>query len=349
MTVVSPWRVFQCSLMLHSTTRGTSAGPSVTASGNAAQMSSVAASNAIFIVHTVQQRVGRSGRGNLVRANVLTMSKNRQKPTFRDLLLPHGPLQHAVTKMFLGVTASYEIFAVMQAMPHLLVVDDDREICALLSNFLAKHGFRVSIAHDGRTMTQALETARISLVVLDLMLPGEDGLSLCRRLRTTSTLPVIMLTAIGEETDRIIGLEMGADDYLAKPFNPRELLARVRAVLRRTGAEPPASGRGRALEFAGWRIDVARRQLFSSTGALIPLRAGEFDLLLALAERPQRVLTRDQLLDLSRGRAATSFDRSVDVQISRLRAKIETNPKDPDLIKTVRSGGYIFAAAVTVS
>jgi two-component system OmpR family response regulator len=234
----------------------------------------------------------------------------------------------------------------MQVTPHLLVVDDDREICELLSSFLAKHGFRVSIAHDGRSMTQALQSGRISLVVLDLMLPGEDGLSLCRRLRATSTLPVVMLTAMSEETDRIIGLEMGADDYLAKPFNPRELLARVRAVLRRTGAAPVSAGRGRMLEFVGWRIDVGRRQLFSPTGALVPLRAGEFDLLLALAERPQRVLTRDQLLDLSRGRAATSFDRSVDVQISRLRAKIERNPKEPDLIKTVRSGGYVFTAAV---
>jgi two-component system, OmpR family, response regulator len=251
--------------------------------------------------------------------------------------------------MSLGSGAGYGIVVVMQVTPHLLVVDDDREICELLSNFLAKHGFRVSIAHDGRAMTQALQTGRISLVVLDLMLPGEDGLSLCRRLRATSTLPVVMLTAMSEETDRIIGLEMGADDYLAKPFNPRELLARVRAVLRRTGAAPVSAGRGRMLEFVGWRIDVGRRQLFSPTGALVPLRAGEFDLLLALAERPQRVLTRDQLLDLSRGRAATSFDRSVDVQISRLRAKIEPNPKEPELIKTVRSGGYIFAATVVAA
>jgi two-component system, OmpR family, response regulator len=236
----------------------------------------------------------------------------------------------------------------MNGMPHLLIVDDDREICALLSKFLAQHGYRLSIAHDGRAMTQTLDNARINLVVLDLMLPGEDGLSLCRRLRADSTLPVVMLTAMAEETDRIIGLEMGADDYVAKPFNPRELLARVRAVLRRVGAAPagPLTGKGRVLEFAGWRLDVTRRQLFSPTGALVPLRAGEFDLLLALAERPQRVLTRDQLLDLSRGRAATSFERSVDVQISRLRHKIESDPKEPQLIKTVRSGGYVFAAAV---
>src|SRR5215467_2886467 len=237
----------------------------------------------------------------------------------------------------------------MAPVPHLLIVDDDKEICALLSKFLAQHGYRVSVARDGRAMMQALENARISLVVLDLMLPGEDGLSLCRRVRADSTMPIVMLTAVSEDTDRIVGLEMGADDYLAKPFHPRELLARVRAVLRRVGPPlgSPLAGTSRMLEFAGWRLDVTRRQLFSPTGALVPLRAAEFDLLLALAERPQRVLSRDQLLDLSRGRAATAFDRSVDVQISRLRHKLEVDPKEPDLIKTVRSGGYVFAATVT--
>jgi two-component system OmpR family response regulator len=159
-------------------------------------------------------------------------------------------------------------------------------------------------------------------------------------------MPIVMLTAVGEDTDRIVGLEMGADDYLAKPFHPRELLARVRAVLRRAGPRA-LGGTGRILEFAGWRLDVSCRQLFSPSGALVPLRAAEFDLLLALAQRPQRVLSRDQLLDLSRGRTATAFDRSVDVQISRLRHKLEVDPKEPDLIKTVRSGGYVFAAAVT--
>jgi two-component system OmpR family response regulator len=198
-------------------------------------------------------------------------------------------------------------------------------------------------------MMQTLEGARISLVVLDLMLPGEGGLSLCRRVRAASTMPIVMLTAVSEETERIVGLEMGADDYLAKPFNPRELLARVRAVLRRAGAPfaGPLTSTGRVLEFAGWRLDVASRQLFSPTAALVPLRAAEFDLLLALAERPQRVLNRDQLLDLSRGRAATSFERSVDVQISRLRRKLKVDPEDPELIKTIRSGGYLFAAIVT--
>jgi two-component system, OmpR family, response regulator len=238
----------------------------------------------------------------------------------------------------------------MSAAQQLLLVDDDKELCALLSKFLTQHGYRVSTAHNGREMASVLETSRISLVILDLMLPGDDGLALCRRIRATSTLPIIMLTAMGDELDRTIGLEMGADDYLAKAANPRELLARVRAVLRRAGA--PEAGapvdQKRILEFAGWRLDVTHRQLYSAKDALVPLRAGEFDLLLALAERPQRVLTRDQLLDLSRGRTASNFDRSIDVQISRLRRKIEIDPKVPTLIKTVRNGGYILAANVAV-
>jgi two-component system OmpR family response regulator len=166
--------------------------------------------------------------------------------------------------------------------------------------------------------------------------------------RSSATIPIVMLTAVGGETDRIVGLEMGADDYLPKPFNPRELLARVRAVLRRAGgpAGGALNGTGRVLEFSGWRLDVTGRRLFSPAGALVPLRTAEFDLLVALAERPQRVLNRDQLLDLSRGRAATSFDRSIDVQISRLRRKLKIDPDGPDLIKTVRGGGYVFAASV---
>ena len=236
----------------------------------------------------------------------------------------------------------------MNTAPHLLIVDDDKELCSLLSKFLGQHGYRVSVAHSGAEMTEMLEASRISLVILDLMLPGEDGLVLCRRLRATSTLPVIMLTAMGDEVDRIIGLEMGADDYIAKVANPRELLARVRAVLRRAGT--PEAGappdQKRVLEFAGWRLDVTHRQLYSANEALVPLRAGEFELLLAFVERPRRVLSRDQLLDLSRGRSASVFDRSIDVQVSRLRRKIEPDPKEPTLIKTVRSGGYILAANV---
>jgi two-component system, OmpR family, response regulator len=242
------------------------------------------------------------------------------------------------------------IVGFMDAQPHLLIVDDDKELCALLSKFLGRHGYRVSVAHHGGEMTQVLEGSRINLVILDLMLPGEDGLALCRQLRATGTMPIIMLTAMGDEVDRIIGLEMGADDYLAKQANPRELLARVRAVLRRAGA--PEAGavadQKRMLEFAGWRLDVTHRQLYSAQDALVQLRAGEFELLLALVERPQRVLSRDQLLDLSRGRSAGVFDRSIDVQISRLRRKIEPDPKEPTLIKTVRNGGYILAANVVV-
>jgi len=239
----------------------------------------------------------------------------------------------------------------MERTPHILVVDDDREICALVSQFLSKHSLRVSTARDGVEMMRALENSRIDLVVLDLMLPGEDGLSLCRKLRAQGTIPVVMLTAMSEEIDRILGLEMGADDYLAKPFNPRELLARIRAVLRRVGALPALvadTTGGRVLVFDGWRLDIAKRELRNADGELVLLSSGEFDLIQAFAERPQRVLTRDQLLDLARGRAAVLYDRSVDIQVMRLRRKIERNPKEPQLIKTVRSGGYMFTPSVQV-
>ncbi|MDH5526174.1 MAG: response regulator [Nitrospirota bacterium] len=234
---------------------------------------------------------------------------------------------------------------------HLLVVDDDPGIRDLLSRFLKKHDFRVDTAADGRQMFERLADGRYDLVVLDLMLPGEDGLSLCRRLRSRSDLPVVMLTAMGEEIDRIVGLEVGADDYIGKPFNPRELLARIRAVLRRVGSTPEvgASGGGATgdvLVFSGWRLDLHRRELRAPDGVLVALTAGEFDLLAVLAERPGRVLTRDQLLDMTRGREAQPFDRSVDVQLSRLRRKIELDPKNPEFIKTVRGGGYLFAAKV---
>jgi two-component system, OmpR family, response regulator len=244
-----------------------------------------------------------------------------------------------------------EVAIEMMPTPHLLIVDDDRAIRDLLTKFFVQHGYRVSVAADGRAMQQVLAAGRIDLIVLDIMLPGEDGLSLCRRLRADSTIPIIMLTAKAEDTDRIVGLEMGADDYLPKDFNPRELLSRVRAVLRRS-ANPPAKElptASQVLEFHGWRIVLARRQLFSPAGALVPLKSGEYDLLLALVERPQRVLTRDQLLDIARGRSANVFDRSIDVQISRLRRKIEADPKEPAFIKTVRSGGYVFSAVVTAT
>jgi two-component system OmpR family response regulator len=232
---------------------------------------------------------------------------------------------------------------------HILVVDDDREIRDLLGRFLTKHGYRVTAAQDGKDMRRALADWHIDLVVLDLMLPGEDGLSLCRDLRAKSQIPVIMLTMMGEETDRIIGLEMGADDYLPKPFNPRELLARMKAVLRRAQCVPatPATAGRRILGFCGWRLDLGLRRLESPQGLIVDLSAGEFDLLVAFVEHPQRVLSRDQLLDLTHGRAEAPFDRSVDMQLSRLRHKIETNPKEPELIKTVRGGGYVFTAVVT--
>ena len=240
----------------------------------------------------------------------------------------------------------------MERTPHILIVDDDREICSLVSQFLTRHSLRVSTARDGAEMNRLLEVGRIDLIILDLMLPGEDGLSLCRKLRAQGGIPVIMLTAMGEEIDRILGLEMGADDYLAKPFNPRELLARVRAVLRRVGALPVPivenAGGGRVLNFDGWRLDIAKRELKNAEGEIVILSSGEFDLLQAFAERPQRVLTRDQLLDLARGRAAVLYDRSVDIQVMRLRRKIEVDPKEPQLIKTVRSGGYMFTAPVRV-
>lgn len=236
----------------------------------------------------------------------------------------------------------------METTPHVLIVDDDRDIRDLLARFLRKHQFRVDTAQDGRAMMEMLGAGRFDLVVLDLMMPGEDGLSLCRRLRATSDLPVIMLTAMGEETDRIVGLEIGADDYLAKPFNPRELLARIRAVLRRArGAKPVEdAAAGRRLRFDGWTLDVARRELTSPDGVLVDLSAGEHELLVAFATHPQRVLSRDQLLDLTKGRAAVPFDRSIDVQLSRLRRKVEADPKEPALIKTVRGGGYIFTPSV---
>lgn len=239
----------------------------------------------------------------------------------------------------------------MSKSPHILVVDDDREIRSLVAQLLRKHGFRVTDAGDGREMMQAMESGRFDLVVLDLMLPGEDGLSLCRRVRASSSMPIIMLTAMGEDTDRIVGLEMGADDYLPKPFNPRELLARIRAVLRRSGGETVETidDDGGLRVFEGWSLDLSRRELRSPDNTLVPLTAGEYELLATIVERPGRVLSRDQLLDLTRGRDAAPFDRSIDVQISRLRRKLEPDTKEPQIIKTVRGGGYVLSCEVTRS
>jgi two-component system OmpR family response regulator len=235
----------------------------------------------------------------------------------------------------------------MKRAPHLLVVDDDVEIRKLLSTLLTGRGYRVATACDETEMRRVLASKRIDLVILDLMLPGKDGLTICRELRGSKSVPIIMLTARGDSTDRVVGLEMGADDYLPKPFDVRELEARIKAVLRRSSvAANEHRGTLCVLKFRGWKLDVRQRQLFSPEGTLVDLTTGEFDLLIALAERPQRVLSRDQLLDIARGRDATSFDRSVDVQVSRLRRKIECDPKEPELIKTVRNGGYLFTAVV---
>ena len=238
----------------------------------------------------------------------------------------------------------------MQTAPHLLIVEDDAEIRRIVARFLRESGFRVSEAAEGRAMDKALADGRIDLVVLDVMLPGEDGLSLCRRLRAGSSIPIVMLTAMGDEVDRIVGLEMGADDYIAKPFNPRELLARIRAVLRRAAQQPVAGAeRKMVLVFDEWRLDGALRRLFSPEGARVALTGAEFDLLLALCQHPRRVLNRDQLLDLTQGRAAGPCERSIDVLVSRIRNKIEREPRDPEIIKTVRLGGYMFTPDVVAA
>ena len=237
---------------------------------------------------------------------------------------------------------------VMSSQPHILVVEDDQQVRELVGRFLRANDMRVSIVGDGSRMNNALRDARIDLVVLDVMLPDEDGLSICRRLRATTTLPIIILTAKGEEVDRIIGLEMGADDYLAKPFNPRELLARIRSVLRRSSAIPAkAASPADVLVFAGWRLDRHARRLHNPDGVRVVLTGAEFDLLLVFCERPRRVLRRDQLIDLTQGRAANPFERSIDILVSRLRQKIEVNPKQPVLFQTVRSGGYLFSPEVS--
>jgi two-component system OmpR family response regulator len=237
----------------------------------------------------------------------------------------------------------------MESVPHILVVDDHREIRDLLSRYLANNGFRVTTAEGGEAMKRALRASSIDLVVLDSMMPGEDGLVLCRQLRASTELPVIMLTAIADDPDRVVGLELGADDYLTKPFNPRELLARIKAVLRRAHSLPPQKQplAGDKLRFERWTLDVAQRELIGEDGVAVPLSTAEFLLLSAFLKHPKIVLNRDQLLDLTRGREAHLFDRSIDNQVSRLRKKIEPDPSKPTLIKTVWGGGYLFTAEVS--
>ncbi|WP_338665366.1 response regulator [Pararoseomonas sp. SCSIO 73927] len=239
----------------------------------------------------------------------------------------------------------------MTPMPHVLLVDDDEDILTLLTHFLQNHACRVSVARDGAEMFAVLEERGADVVVLDVMLPDESGFDLCRRLRATSSVPVIMLTAVSDHTDRVVGLEIGADDYLTKPFNSRELLARIKAVLRRGegGSAPRPKDTRPMLSFGRWRLDITRRELRSDDNTLVPLSTGEFDLLLAFAEHPQRVLTRDILMDIARGESHAAFDRSIDVQVSRLRRKLEDSPKSPELIRTIRNGGYILMVPVSRS
>lgn len=236
----------------------------------------------------------------------------------------------------------------MEGQPHIVVVDDHRDIRQLVSRYLGRYGYRVSEADSAAGLKRLLHGAAPDLIVLDIMMPGEDGLSVCRDLRATSEIPIILLTAVTEETDRIIGLEMGADDYVAKPFNPRELLARIKSVLRRVNSLPPNRSvpRAKLLRFDRWTLDVGRRELVGPDRVAVPLSTAEFRLLSVLIERPRYVLTRDQLLDLTAGKAADAFDRSIDNQVSRLRRKIEADPKNPMLIKTHYGGGYSFSADV---
>ncbi|HYN46007.1 MAG TPA: response regulator [Allosphingosinicella sp.] len=236
----------------------------------------------------------------------------------------------------------------MAGDPHILLVDDERDIREPLAAYLARNNVRVTKAENAAAARQMLSAYAIDLVLLDIMMPGEDGLSLARFIRATTSIPVILLTAKTEEMDRVVGLEIGADDYVVKPFSPRELLARIKAVLRRVGEN---GGRVRAPDadtygFGPWLLRSGERELVGEDGVAIPLSTGEYNLLHAFVTHPRRVLSRDQLLDLSQGRELAAFERSIDNHISRLRKKIEANPADPKLIKTVWGGGYTLAAEV---
>ena len=238
---------------------------------------------------------------------------------------------------------------------HVLIVDDDRDIRSLLADYLEKQGLRCTTAADGREMKAALERHRIDLIVLDLMMPGEDGLSLCRNLRAAggahAAIPILMLTARGDDMDRILGLEMGADDYVPKPFVPRELFARIRAILRRTRALPPnldaaPPANARELVFGGWRLDTVNRHLIDGANPVVPLSGAEYRLLCVFLAHPQRVLSRDQLMELTQGREADVFDRSIDLLVSRVRQRLGDSAREPTLIKTVRNEGYVLSCEV---
>jgi two-component system, OmpR family, response regulator len=241
------------------------------------------------------------------------------------------------------------IIAHMETPPHILIVDDDREISSLLAEYLQRNGYQTHVAADGKAMARQMEQVRVDLIVLDLNLPGEDGLTLCRNLRAHSSVPVVMLTARGDSVDRILGLEMGADDYLPKPFEPRELLARIRSVLRRTQSLPPnmQEDAPSQVRFADWTMDFTARHLLTRDGVVVALSGAEYRLLKIFLDHANRVLSRDQLLNLTQGRDADPFDRSIDLQISRLRQKLGDDARSPQIIKTVRNEGYVLATAVT--
>jgi len=236
----------------------------------------------------------------------------------------------------------------MNDRPHLLIVDDDREIRTLLGQYFETHGYRTTAVADGKALRKVLEESHVDLLVLDLMLPGEDGIAICRDLRKRSQLPVIMLTARGDDVDRIVGLEVGADDYVPKPFNPRELLGRVKAVLRRAAHTPrdpdPASVRG--FNFAGWQLDTTSRALKEPGGTAVPLSGAEYRLLAVLLTSANRVLSRAQLTELLHGREADPLDRSIDVRVSRLRQILGDDARAPQIIKTVYGEGYVVGVAV---
>ncbi len=235
----------------------------------------------------------------------------------------------------------------MDSVSHIAVVEDDPDISRMMVSCMTEHGFEATAARSGRDLDRVLSDSKVDLVILDIGLPGEDGLSICRRLRGKSSIPIIMVSALGADADRIVGLELGADDYLPKPFNARELVARVRAVMRRSSGQDIAPEQPRTLVFEGWRLDMARRQLYDPQGARRALTSGEFNILAIFCQNARKVLSRDDLLALLHGRASAVFDRSIDVQISRLRRKIESTLKDPSFIKTIRHGGYFFTPQVT--
>jgi DNA-binding response OmpR family regulator len=234
---------------------------------------------------------------------------------------------------------------------HVLIVDDDRDLCNLVSEYLGQNEIRVTAVASGKQMMEVIGREAIDLLLLDLRLPGEDGMQIARKLRDESAVPILILTGRAEEADRVMGLELGADDYLTKPFSPRELLARIRALLRRARAQATvadAIATVRAYRFSGWELNIGLRKLKNPDGQSIDLTKGEFSLLTAFLSAPQRVLARDQLLDLSRLHNAEVYDRSIDIQILRLRRKIEADPTQPQFIKTERGAGYIFSVPVTV-